>query len=321
MKEIGGYFELELRKGAPFPHSRAVCVNSGRNALEFIIRSMETLPRMVWVPYYTCEVVIQPLRRLGIPFRYYHIDQDLRIKDIPDLGNNDYIIVNNYFGLLDNYIDRLTLDKTFARHIIIDDTQAWYDVERSGVSQFYSPRKFFGVPDGGIASTRISRPVDLEPSYSFDRCSHLLKRLDTGASSGYTDFTVNDKCIDDQRLLSMSNLTEAILSGIDYEWAKMRRLANFKQLHTALEARNRLAIPDASSYTCPMVYPFLTDDGELRERLIDSKIYVARYWPNVLESVQDKNIEYDLASNMIPIPIDQRYDQDDMDYIIKNIIG
>lgn len=321
MKEIGGYFELEFRKGAGFPHSQAVCVNSGRNALEFIIRSMETLPHMVWVPYYTCEVVMQPLRRLGIPFRFYHIDQGLKIKDIPDLNDNDHIIVNNYFGLLDDYIDRLALDKAFASHIIIDDTQAWYDVERPGVSQFYSPRKFFGVPDGGIASTRISRPVDLEPSYSFDRCSHLLKRLDTGASSGYPDFSVNDRSIDDQRLLSMSNLTKAILSGIDYEWVKTRRRANFKRLHSALAAKNRIAIPDASSYACPMVYPFLTDDLELRERLIDNKIYVARYWPNVLESVPDTNVEYNLASDMIPIPIDQRYDQDDMDYIIKNIIG
>ena len=30
----------------------------------------------------------------------------------------------------------------------------------------------------------------------------------------------------------------------------------------------------------PMVYPFLTNDPQLKQHFIDNKVYVATYWPN-----------------------------------------
>ena len=320
MKEIGGYFELELRRGNDFPHSHARCVNSGRNALEFILRSMESLPRMVWIPYYTCDVILQPLKRLGIPYQYYSIDNNLKVKGIPNLGKDDYIVVNNYFGLLDSYIDKLVLKKTLVHHIIVDDTQAWYDRERLGIRQFYSPRKFFGVPDGGVAWTPISKEIELSPYCSYDGCSHLLKRLDTGAQSGYEDFVTNDKRLDDQPLLSMSNLTKAILSGIDYDDVRLHRRSNFEMLHSKLASTNRLSIPDLSDFSCPMIYPYWIDYPNLRHELIEAGIFVASYWPNILKGRKTETLEYNLATNLIPLPIDQRYQEQDMERIIDIII-
>ncbi|MCH5327067.1 MAG: hypothetical protein J1E29_07690, partial [Duncaniella sp.] len=66
----------------------------------------------------------------------------------------------------------------------------------------------------------------------------------------------------------------------------------------------------------PMIYPFLTERDALRKHLIDSKIFVAKYWPNVLEWVDKNSIEYYLANNILPLPIDQRYDDEDMNRIL-----
>lgn len=61
LKEIGGYFELELSNRHPFPHSEGTCLNAGRNALEYVLRSIPAISR-IWLPYYTCEVVLEPLK-------------------------------------------------------------------------------------------------------------------------------------------------------------------------------------------------------------------------------------------------------------------
>ena len=68
-----------------------------------------------------------------------------------------------------------------------------------------------------------------------------------------------------------------------------------------------------------MVYPFMTDDESLRGRLIQNKVFVARYWPNVLEWCQEDELEYKFATHIISLPIDQRYDEEDMKRMIKVI--
>ena len=61
-----------------------------------------------------------------------------------------------------------------------------------------------------------------------------------------------------------------------------------------------------------MVYTFLTPIQGLREKLIENKVFVARYWPNVLEWTTKDDIEYLITYQMLPLPIDQRYGEGDM---------
>ena len=65
-----------------------------------------------------------------------------------------------------------------------------------------------------------------------------------------------------------------------------------------------------------MVYPYYCHKEGLRQHLIDNKIYVAKYWPNVEEWAGKDSVEADLAEYLIPLPIDQRYGKEEMDYII-----
>ena len=69
-----------------------------------------------------------------------------------------------------------------------------------------------------------------------------------------------------------------------------------------------------------MVYPFLIEDSSLRQRLIDNKVFVATYWPNVKQVTTPGTIEYELTSNLIPLPIDQRYSSREMEMVLS-IIG
>lgn len=318
MKPIGGYFELELPGNIIEPlHPNGTKVNSGRHALEYILRVLGDKVKRLWIPYYTCDVVLQPIRRLGLTQGFYHINEDLEIDQYPSLIDGDYILVNNYFGIKDEYINQLTIE--YKGKLIVDNAQAWYMQEIIGFNMFYSPRKFFGIPDGGLAWVTGELDKELEQDQSYDSCSHLLKRIDLGASEGYADFKSNSAKLSEAPLKRMSALTTRILSTVDFDWVKIKRRSNFEQLHEKLKNLNKLQIPNTTSFSCPMVYPFMSDDESIRERLLNNKIFVATYWPNVFEWCDTNSVEYKLAKHIIPLPIDQRYGEEEMNRIINVI--
>ena len=81
MDAIGGYFELaDCEQVDNFPHRNGVLLNTGRNALEYILRTIKQISH-IYIPYFTCEVVLEPIKRLGIPYSNYHITPCFEIAD------------------------------------------------------------------------------------------------------------------------------------------------------------------------------------------------------------------------------------------------
>ena len=117
----------------------------------------------------------------------------------------------------------------------------------------------------------------------------------------------------------MSSLTKALLGSIDFVKIRTIRLENFLMLHSVLKDNNKLVINDLNELSCPMVYPFMTDDVTLRQRLIDNKIFVATYWPNIYDWCGEGDVGYALCQNILPLPIDQRYNKEDINRIITLI--
>lgn len=320
MSAIGGYFELaDLVEGGRFSHNDGVLLNTGRNALEYILRSIGEVKR-VYLPFYTCEVVLEPLRKLNIPYTYYHINTGFEIADELNPLEGEYIIANNYYGIKDAYIQKLA--NKYGNHLIVDCAQAFFAKPIFGIKAFYSMRKYVGVADGGVAYLGVL-PDDLveveEREKTEDHDNHLFKRKRFGAEAGFTDYQSNEKKLDNQPIRLMSFQTKWLLDHIDYDNVVASRRENYQYLHESLERLNQLSLPDMDSFACPMVYPFKTKTNQnLRKELIDNKIFVARYWPNVKEE-NSFETEYDLAMNVIPIPCDQRYGKEEMNRI-KTII-
>lgn len=316
-KAIGGYFELELPEGDLSRVPSGTLVNSGRHALEYILRVLKDHIKTVYIPYYTCDVVLTPFRRTDVNYKFYHIDNSFEIAEKIDLGDGEYLLANNYFGIKDRYIGELSLK--YGHQLIVDNAQAFYCNPTSGSNYIYSPRKYFGLPDGGIAVSVTQLHSPLPDGYSSQRCSHLLKRIDAGSQSGYADFRANSHQLEKEPLTAMSELTKRLLASVDLDRAKSRRRSNFKTLHEALGSSNRLILPDLSDFECPMVYPYLSENEDLRKTLIDNNIFVATYWPNIFEWCSPDTLEYYFAGHILPLPIDQRYGSDDMQRIINTI--
>ncbi len=310
---IGGYFELELRCGQVY-HSEAIALNSARHCLEYILRVREY--RKVYIPYYTCNVVLAPIQRLGIEFARYEVDAKLNPFRCPDLDDGEAFLYTNYFGLKQRAVEELA--EKYGSRLIVDNAQAFYAPALPGIDTFYSPRKFFGVPDGGYLYTEMANLTISEQDKSYNRMSHLLRRIDEGAEAGYADFRRNSEELGSAPIRRMSCLTEALLANIDYAAIAQVRRVNFTHLHGALAALNQLELPMLED-SVPMVYPFRTDDKELRDKLIANKVYVATYWPGICDDAKTPSLERNLVNKVIPIPIDQRYTIDDMERIINLI--
>lgn len=310
MEPIGGYFSLELPHYEEY-HKDAIRLNTGRNCLEYILRARGY--KKVYIPNYTCDVVLEPFNKLGIPYEYYHVNIHLEIRDEIVLKAGEALLYTNYYGLKQRYTEKLA--KQYGNSLIVDNTQAFYAKPIEGLDTFYTCRKFFGVPDGAYLYTDKQLDVELEQDLSFERMDSLTKRIDLSPEAGYQDFHNIGKSFVGQSIKRMSKLTQRMMRGIDYESIAQRRRANHQMLHEALGKRNNIELP-LEDDAVPMVYPYLVPVKGLREKLIDNRIFVARYWPSVLECATPNDIDYLLAYQMQPLPIDQRYGEEEMKYII-----
>lgn len=310
---IGGYFSLELPYREEY-HKDALKLNIGRNCLEYILRKRQY--HKVYLPYYTCDSVLQPFRKLHIEYEFYKLDSIFEIITEIRLGKQEGILYTNYWGLNDYLVKRYA--DLYGNRLIIDNTQAFYAKPIQGIDTFYSCRKFFGVADGAYLYTDAETDTNLPTDESYTRMTHLLKRIDLSPEAGYVDFHQTDTSFDNQEIKKMSRLTERIMQSIDYGRIAQKRRENFAYLHTYLKGTNELALT-MDRDAVPMVYPYLTGNAKLRNKLINNKIYVAKYWSNVAEWCAKDCTEYMLAEKLIPLPIDQRYSTEDMERIVKII--
>lgn len=312
MNSIGGYFELELRKGDEY-HKGAIRLNSGRNAFEYVLRARGY--KKVYLPYYTCDVMLEPINKLKLEYEFYHINEQLEpVFNFNRIGEDETFIYINYFGIKSQVVQKLS---NTCPNLIIDNSQAFFEKPIAGIDTFYSPRKFFGVPDGAYLYTDKSLQIKLSRDKSATRFSHLIKRIDEGAEAGYSDFKANDEALKGQSIKLVSVLTQALLCNIDYDKVVKARKQNFLFLHENLRESNELKLPENLDFV-PMVFPYLIAKGKnLKQELIQEGVFVATYWPNVIKDTKKGKFEYYLAEQNVCLPIDHRYGIEEMKDIIK----
>lgn len=316
MKEIGGYFEFDMQRNEPFPHENGILLNTGRNALEYVLRTIPNITTL-YIPFCTCHTVMQPINVLNINYIQYHINSSFEISDHIVLKDGEYLIYTNYYGMKDDYI--LELNKTYGNQLIVDSAQGFFSSDKLCSKIVFTPHKFAGVANGAIAfSDSLYAFQNIETDISYKQTNHLFARYDGPAINAYDDYKKNMRQSRNQPIRKMSNLTYRMCRNLDFELIRKRRIANVNYLHQYLKDSNILQLPLSGKPL--MAYPYWTKSKNLRKRLQENKIFCATYWPNVMEWCTPKDLDYILSSEIIPLPIDQRYDEDDMDRIIKIIL-
>lgn len=311
LTEIGGYFGLEkLISNEYYPDLAAV--NNARCALLYIIKARHY--KKVYLPYFLCDSVRLVLERERISFEEYRIDRlFLPVLEV-NTNSEEVVYIVNYYGVIS--AEQLISLKEKYRNIVVDNAQAFFARPVKGIDTLYSCRKFFGVPDGGYAYTDAEFHENIPVDVSKGRMKHILGRFEGNSASDYYDyFNDNDESFKKIELRRMSKLTHNILGAVDYQEVKHRREENFMFLSKSLEERNLLKLKCPPG---PYAYPFYIQNGmAIKKHLAKRKIYVATLWPNVLSTGLD--IETDLTENILPLPCDQRYSEEDMQRVVDTL--
>lgn len=319
MKDIGGYFNFHLEKKFPIYHE-GIYLNSGRSCFEYICETINI--KKIWFPSYICSSLFSVINKLNTEVSFYEVDSQLKpVLNFRELNDSDEkILIVNYFGVNDELLEHYS---KYKKNIIWDLSQSFFCKTNNEVLAFYSPRKFFGVPDGGILVGLEDgyKQLRLNQSTSSRECLHLLLRIDSGAKAGFKIYQKNEERFSKEGMKSMSNITYNILQTVDYEKARKKRSTNYKYLLHKFECLNSLKL---NSNCTPMIYPLFLNPQmatKLREHLLKKNIFIPVYWKGIENWVPKKSNGIEISNKLLPIPIDHRYDLTDMKRIVKEIFN
>ena len=301
---IGGFFGLELPQYRNFPYAESDCcayVSSGRAAFACLLSSIPR-PARAFVPRFTCDTVLQPLRRLGIPTLRYELTSEwMPLLPLPP-QKDDLLLLTNYFGFTGQAVAEAA-----AKHpgpCVVDATTALYAAPGE-LPTFYSLRKFAGVPDGGVACAPFPLTLPQEEDRSASRALYMLQRTEDGAEAALAACEHAEQELSDMPPRRMSPLTRALLQSIDWQHAARRRCENYAELHALLSPINRWQLPEQAP-SAPYCYPLLSGIPGLRDELIDSGIALPFFWPEVIRDTEADSPANQLARQLLPLPLDQR---------------
>lgn len=305
-REIGGYFELERFEGHEY-HEGALALNCARSCLAYLIEARGI--KRLWTPWYLCGSVDAAALSCGAEVMHFEVGVDFRPRyEGIRMSPGDYLYLVDYYGQLSDAALQEALDACDGR-LVVDEVMAFFRKPMDGVDTIYSCRKFFGVSDGAYLYTTARIERDLETDESHDRMGFVLGRCERPSNDFYPASAANNKLFATEPIKWMSPITHNILRAIDYELVAARRRGNFERLAGQLGHINELS-PVATDGA--FMYPLLIEDGaRIRKELQAQKLYVSMLWDHAAEH---DGTSARFARDILPMPIDQRYSLDDMDY-------
>lgn len=168
------------------------------------------------------------------------------------------------------------------------------------------------MPDGAYLYPPDNVPV--EPVTNRNTAyvvEHLIKRFNGQVQEGYAAFQENEALCGPE-ITGMSAISLYLLSHINYPEVIAARKANFDCLHHIFKNQNQFAII-AGPESVPMVYPLITPYKTNREILYRNGMYVPTFWAEVKKGSKNGfETEQQLAECLLPLPIDHRYQETDM---------
>jgi len=320
LNAIGGYFGLE--GGGDYRPEGALRFATARGALSALlaeISAKEAAGGRIYLPFFLCPEVDILIRSMGISMTIenYHLDDGLGPVLLDSIRENDLFYFYNVFGL------SRTLLQLPPSNVIVDNVHAFYCRPDPEAHVVYSLRKFFGVPDGALLYTSRAL-VEPPPSISLERFSHLVLRADEGAQAGYGAYQEAERLLSANPGGGMSRTANYLMANIDIARAANRRRRNFEFLHQCFGSSNELnslidvALSDVAFV--PFTYPlFRSSAAKFKADLAREGIFAPTLWAALAADERLNRFERRLTSDVLHLPIDQRYDASDIERLASAV--
>lgn len=347
MKEIGSIFTLtseqilnNKKRSISFYPGR-IYYSLCREAFGDIAKRYDAKNKIVLIPAYTCQTVIDPFKEQGWEIEFYSICKDLRI-DLIDLERKasifspSIIVAHPYFGmdLSDSENEILSNFQGKGSKIIIDLTQCIFSKHNYSYADYIvgSYRKWYSIPDGGYLMTDekgFEQPIGINDDFTNYQTEAMYLRevysqnheqlmKDISIKLNKTADKIAERTIKPHRI---SDLAYNLLLKQDSEYNQKRRLINFTYLHQNTNEGKyiRKVCKNLKNVTtAPLYFTIYTNKRrELQMQLAKNSIYAPVIWPVEEERVLiNEDIRY-IYNHLLAIPCDQRYDLNDMQRIVR----
>jgi len=330
---IGGMFGLQATSDSgamspPFLQDQNLCLVNARSAIRLLVGQLT--PQQVWCPSYLCHTILEAIRGTMAGVRFYEVNYDLVIASydwLDQVQEGDLVIFIDYFGFIGDPDCAVRARKRGA-WVLEDASQALLSGIVGRFSDFilYSPRKFVGIPDGGILCNHSKfhfQHVDLmaPPSNWWRKAflaSVLRREFDIhGGTRQWFELFQETEPNAPIGSFAMSELSRVLLqNNFDYTTIAQRRVGNY---HTLADKLGSLALfPHLPDQIVPLGFPIRMKNRDvIRQVLFAHEIYPPVHWP-IPETVPREYVEsHKLAAEVMTLPCDQRYDSSDMNRIAE----
>jgi hypothetical protein len=333
---IGGMFALQATPDSdasfpPFLSNRSIYLVNARSGIWLVAHQLA--PRQVWCPSYLCHTILDAARNSMASVRFYQVSYDLAIPSfdwLDHLQQGDLVILIDYFGFSCDSACAVQARERGA-WVLEDASQALLSGNVGRFSDFvvYSPRKFVGVPDGGIMCINCDahfQGVDFEtpPSewwLSAFLASLLRREFDIhGGTRPWFELFQKTEPNSPIGPFAMSELSRVLLlNSFDYSTIAHRRVDNYLALADKLGGF--ALFPCLPDQTVPLGFPIRTKERDkVRQALFAHEIYPPVHWPIQGTVPKEYGDSHKLASEIMTLPCDQRYDRDDMDRMARLVV-
>lgn len=346
MREYGSEFEIGYLPDNYFsdianrmPYSSLT--RSGREAIGLAIDGMEA--GVALLPAYCCWSMALPFESAGWSVAYYPIKQNLYV-DIPEMMSlvenlkPKVVLVMDYFGYAPTR-EAVASVKEFNEEIFIieDFTQCLFTLPEkwNPLVDCYvaSIRKSLGVPDGGMVLSK--RELDLSV-LSKERTTFLEEHIKAGIKKKMYAYSADtgEKQVfrecqamagsaikKDYHLYDISSESRAIIKNTDVETVKYARKINYEHLYNLIKDNPNFSIMfKPRDNQAPFMLVIKSDKRDTFQRLLANKgVFCQVIWPVSDKAKEICPVSKEMEEKMLAIPIDQRYNYDDIEEIARRI--
>lgn len=348
MREFGSEFEIQYARDYYFDDLCRLKENfaftrSGREAIGLAAIAVEK--GVVLMPAYCCWSMELPFEKAGFTVEYYRLNKDLSVdKDFLREQINKFtpkvVLVMNYFGFVPTddivgYIKELDSDIT----VIEDFTQSLFSLKENFnpmVDAYVaSIRKSVGVPDGGIIITSL--PIDTGLLRDGSDTPFVSEHIKAGRRKMCYRYTASaeDKSVfreqqgvagkdikENDGLYRISDEALSVVRHTIVDNIRVARYNNYKNLYNDIKLNtffDVLYAPSESNQAPFSMIVCVDKRDEVQAALAKCGVYAQVLWPLKEKAKEICSVSRYMEEHMLAIPMDQRYDYDDIAEMGKRI--
>lgn len=318
-------------------------LRSGREALLLAALSIsDKKEKIILFPSYCCWSMSAPFEKSGWNLIYYRLNEDLTV-DIDYLAHllntvdADAILTMNFYGsaCTDNAV---LLAKAKNIKVIEDFSHCTFSLKKifnPNIDVYVSSiRKSIGVCDGAILLSKKVMNNDFIQKEQSEFCERRYiaqtekERYAFSKDAEKKNYFLSElrecECILNEftAVRPISRKSMQMISLINGKEIAYARRENMRHLINLLVGKVRILHGvERSLDGAPFSLPIIVENrDEVQRKLAQLGVYAPVLWPICKEAAQICEVSKMMGEQMLSIPIDQRYDWDDMEDIAAKII-